>query len=168
MQKITTAILAVLLVISLSACSQSSNSPSQSHPSTSATDPIPDATQTNPTEDFQEILLVDNDQIKIAITGAETDPVWGYGLNVHLENKTDQNLMFTMDDTSVNGFMCDPFWAETVAAGKKSNTTVSWFESDFETNGITSVEEIEFTLRVYDSDDWLADDILNEKFTVNP
>ena len=118
--------------------------------------------------EFEKITLVDNDDITFTITGIDENGLMGYTLKVFLENRTDKDLMFAMDDTSVNGFMCDPFWAETVAAGKKSNTTVSWFETDFEENGIETVEEIVFTLRVYDSNDFLADDILNDTFTVNP
>ena len=106
--------------------------------------------------------------LTFTITGIEEDALMGYTLKVFLENKTEKELMFTLEDTSVNGFMCDPFWAETVAAGKKSNTTISWFETDFQDNGIETVEDITFTLRVYDNDDWMADDILKEVFTVNP
>ena len=76
--------------------------------------------------------------------------------------------MFTVESVSVNGFMCDPFWAESVAAGKKSNTSISWFASDFEDNGIQEVEEITFTLRVYDSNDFLAEDVFRDTITIQP
>ena len=73
-----------------------------------------------------------------------------------------------VDDVSVNGFMCDPFWAQSVAAGKKSNSSLSWLSSSFEENGIELVEEISFTLRVYDSDDFLAEDVFEKAFTIHP
>ena len=43
-----------------------------------------------------------------------------------------------------------------------------WSETSFEENEITEVEEIEMLIRVYDSEDWLADDIYSETVTLNP
>lgn len=83
-------------------------------------------------------------------------------------NKTDLELMFSTDGVAVNGFMCDPFWADSVAAGKRSNTEITWSEDDFAENGITEVTEITLPVRVYDNNDWSAEDIANEIFTVNP
>lgn len=115
-----------------------------------------------------EIVLYDNENCSMIITGFDPENVWGYTVNVYLENKTDQDLMFSIGDAAVNGFMCDPFWAETVAAGKRSNTTVSWMAQDFEENGITEVESLTLPIRVYDSEDWNTADLVNETFTVNP
>lgn len=183
MKKITSLALAALLAMSMAACGSSSapeTVPTTSETTEATTTVITTETPTETTEastetteaieenTFEEIVLVDNEDLTFKITAVENDDLWGYTLKVFLENKTDKELMFTLDNTSINGFMCDPFWAETVAAGKKSNTTISWFESEFEANGIETVEQIDFTLRVYDNGDWMADDILNEEFTVNP
>jgi hypothetical protein len=50
----------------------------------------------------------------------------------------------------------------------KSNSSISWFESEFEENGIESVEEIRFTLRVYDSKNFSAEDVFQGSFTIQP
>lgn len=175
MKKTISLALAALLSLSMAACgsSDSVTTPPTTEAVTQVTTaPATEATTVETTEAttaaFESIVLVDNEDITFSITGIEEDGLMGYTLKVFLENKTDRELMFTLEDTSVNGFMCDPFWAETVVAGKKSNTTISWFESDFQENGIESVEDITFTLRVYDNDDWMADDILKEVFTVIP
>lgn len=115
-----------------------------------------------------EIVLFDNEYAAMIVTGADPDNMWGYALNVYLENKTDKSLMFSASDVSVNGFMCDPFWAAEVAPGKRSNTAISWFTDDFEANGITEVESITLPISVSDADDWLAEDFVSETFTVNP
>lgn len=141
----------------------STSSPSVSTPAAT----VPPTSQ--PAENtFEEIVLADNDDILFKITGVENDPIWGYSLNVYIENRTEAELMFSIDDVSVNGFMCDPFWADSVTAGKKSNSSISWFESNFAENGITDVEEIVFTLRVYDCNDFTADDVLLQTFTIAP
>lgn len=115
-----------------------------------------------------EIVLFDNEDCAMIVTGFDPDNMWGYTMNVYLENKTDKNLMFSIDGAAVNGFMCDPFWADSIVSGKRSNTTISWMESDFEDNGITDVESLTLPIRVYDEDDWMAEDLINETFTVNP
>ena len=117
---------------------------------------------------FTEITLVDNETCTVIIKGIDEENLFGYALNVFLENKTDKELMFSLDKVSVNGFMCDPFWASTVSAGKKSNDQITFMDSDFETNGIEEVTEITFTLKVYENGDWLAGNLVEETFTVNP
>lgn len=120
----------------------------------------------NMTENFEEIVIVDDENCCFKITGVETDSIWGYTWKVYAENKTEKTLMFSFDDVAVNGYMCDPFWATEVTAGMKANSEISWFSDDFDSNGISEVENVEFTLRVSDSEDWLADPYLETVYTV--
>ena len=115
-----------------------------------------------------DTVIVDNDQITILVTGYPEDSFWGYVASVYLVNKTEKTLMFTVDDASVNGFMCEPFWACTVAPGKQAFESISWTESSLEENNITEIETIEMTFRVYDSDNIFDDDIYNESVTLTP
>jgi len=122
-----------------------------------------------PTEPaFEERVLVETEDVLVKLTGIVEDPVWGYTLKVYLENRTDDNLMFSVEDAAVNGFMCDPFWAAEVREGMKANEEISFFKSDFEANGITEVADIVFTLHVYDSDDWEKEDYVNQTVTIQP
>lgn len=116
----------------------------------------------------EDKVLFDNEYCKMIVTGFETDEIWGYTMKVYLENKTDTELMFSTDGVAVNGFMCDPFWADTVAAGKRSNTEITWSDTAFEENGITEVEEIVLPIRVSNNNDWMEDPYVEEAFTVNP
>ena len=77
-------------------------------------------------------------------------------------------MMFSWDDVSVNGYMIDPFWATSVSAGNKKITTISFSSSKFTDNGIDKVEEIEFELRVYDDENWMAKDFVKDVFTYKP
>ena len=70
--------------------------------------------------------------------------------------------VITIDDVSVNDFMCDPYWAETVAPGKKTYSDISWSESSLAGNGINYIENVEGRIKAYDSDDWMADDLFNQ------
>ena len=141
--------------------------PQATAPTTEVTT-VPEATIPETTAPVAELTLVDDENCTVIIKGYDADALLGYGVNVYLENKTDKELMFSVGEVSVNGYMCDPFWAATVSAGKKANEQIIFFESDLEANGIEIVEEITFTLNVYDSDDWLAEYLVKEVFTVNP
>ena len=129
---------------------------------------VPETTIPETTAPVTELTLVDDENCTVIIKGYDADALLGYGVNVYLENKTDKELVFSLGEVSVNGYMCDPFWATTVSAGKKANEQITFFESDLEANGIENVEEISFTLNVYDNADWLAEYLVKESFTVNP
>lgn len=165
---------AAAAALALTACSTTAETPTTESPRPPALeapalpDTIPPETDAPEQDGFTPIVLVDNDDVCVKITGTENDPVWGYTMNIYLENRTDQELLFTVDDVSINRYMCDPFWAESVGAGMKSNSSIYWFESSLAENSITDVEEIRFTLRVYDAADFFAEDVFLDSFTVTP
>ena len=68
----------------------------------------------------------------------------------------------------MNGFMVDPFWADSVCAGESAFSSISWSDSAFEENNITKVEEIEMKLRVYDAEDWSADAVYEDVVILKP
>lgn len=166
-KRILSMLLAVLLLASLAACGGASDA--QTDPTTA---PSGSTTQTTvPTSDtpaFAETVLVDTDDITFKITAIEDDSLWGYTLKAYLENNTDKELVFSFANTSVNGFMCAPLWAATVSAGMKANEEIHFSESDFQRNGIKEVTDITFTLHIYDNDNWTADYLVDEEFTIYP
>ena len=112
-------------------------------------------------------VIVDNESVTVIVTGYEEDTFYGYSVNMFLLNKTDKEIMFTANEVSVNGFMVDPLFANSVSGGKCAFASMTWFDTTFEENGITDVEEIEFILRAYDYNNWSAD-FANETITLNP
>lgn len=123
----------------------------------------PERTQTE-----GEQVFADTQDYQFVILSVEPDNFWGYTLKCYLENNTDTTLMFSWEDVSVNGLMIDSFWAQEVAAGKRAYGEISFFSTDFEDNGITDVEEIEFKLQITNYEDWLADPLVEEVFTFRP
>lgn len=116
----------------------------------------------------EDMILFDNDQCSMVIKSVNPDGDWGYTLNVYMENKTDMNLMFSVNDASINDIMCDPFWATTIAAGKSGHSEIYWFSDTLEENGITDVTTIDLPITVYDEDDIMTDRIVDETFTIDP
>jgi hypothetical protein len=76
--------------------------------------------------------------------------------------------MFSVGDAAINGFMCDHFFAQSVAPGKQCVTNISWTKDALGENGIETVENITLPIRVYDTENWLEDAIVNETFTITP
>ncbi len=115
-----------------------------------------------------DTVLVDNEFATVIVTGYTVDDIWGYTANLFIVNKTDVAIMVTVDEASVNGFMADPFYADSVGAGNCAFSTMSWSDTTFEENGITDVETIEFILQVYEENNWSADDFVNQQISLTP
>lgn len=114
-----------------------------------------------------QVVIADNEDLRFVIERVN-EAASEYSLQVYLENKTDRNLMYSWDMVSVNGYMIEPFWAMSVAAGKKACSEITFYRSDLEANGIENVSDIEFTLLVSDYDNWDASSLLEETYTYTP
>jgi hypothetical protein len=191
MKKFGALLLALALILSLAACGGESQSTSTSDKSDtsiktetsdasdegSSADQDADSSDAETEEDepeelpldFEEVTIIDNDECTVKITGIDEDNIWGYTLEAYLENKSaDKTYMFSVESAAINGVQCDPFFASEVAAGKKSNDEINFTDSTLEECGITEYTDIELTFRVYDSDDWLADDVAEETAHIYP
>lgn len=121
------------------------------------------------TSQSSDNVILDNEYVKVTVIGYEEDDIWGYSVNVFLENKSDTEVMFSVDEASVNGFMADPFWASSILPGKCAFSSITWYNTTLEENGITGdIEEIEFVLKAYDYENWLADYLAEETIILNP
>ncbi|MBR6528738.1 MAG: hypothetical protein IKT62_01745 [Firmicutes bacterium] len=118
---------------------------------------------------FSEVTAADNDEYSIKITGIEPDNEYGFTLKALFENKSsDKTYMYSVYSASINGVKCDPFFATTVAAGKKAKEEISFMTDDLEANGLTEFTEIELTFDVYDEDDWEAAGTAIETVVIYP
>ena len=106
---------------------------------------------------------MDNDDLTFVIYEVAEDS-WGKAFQCFAENKTGKNLVLTWDDASINGYMVEPYWAVQLPAGTKAYTDVSFMKEDLEKNEITDIQEVEFTLRAYDGEDWFNGDVLKETY----
>ena len=113
-------------------------------------------------------VIVDNEQCAFKIVSVDADNFWGYTLNVQLENKTNLNLSFSMDDVYVDGVYCDPYWYCDVEPGETVTDEVSFYTEDFEALGITEPTSITFLLTVYDDDNWEADNLVEDTYVFYP
>ncbi len=104
--------------------------------------------------------LYSGDGVYIALSGYSHDEMWGSdNVELYMENNTGRLLSVDIDDIAVNGFMFSGWGYKTIPDGKKAIVNVSLSESDFETNGIDEVEEVDFNISGTDSDTW--DDVFD-------
>lgn len=165
--KLLSAVLSLAVILSFVGCSDSSQETATTVPSTPPTTK-PNATEPQEKPKFQETVLVDNEDLLFKITSVGEDPIWGYTLKAQLENRTEQDLMFSLRSVSVNGYMCDPFFAATITGGMKANKDISFSKEDWEVIGIEEVTDVAFELVVYDKNDFSSDPVLEEEFVVYP
>ncbi|MFA5007512.1 MAG: hypothetical protein WC509_08660 [Candidatus Izemoplasmatales bacterium] len=132
----------------------------------SEADVVSPARPTSPSE----AVLVDDDHATFVVFDTYIDDIWGYSLDVYIENKsTEQTMMFTVDDVVVNGYLISSFWACALYPGSKAVTTIHLSESGFRDSGIVSADKIELYVRIYDDDDdWMADDLIDGRFVIYP
>lgn len=161
MKKIFALFLALIMMLSLCACGSTPDK-SGSAVVAPATKPV----ETTPS--FEEKTVVDKNNIKFILTSpAYADGFWGQMIDVRLENNTTNTLMYSLRDVSVNGYMIDVLFATEVAGGKKENTSITIFSTDLEKNKISTIDNIEFTLCVYDSENYTGEYLIQETYTLN-
>ena len=90
--------------------------------------------------------------IKIVGKYVEEDTFWGSAVLLYIENTTNQNIVVSCEDMSINGFMVSPMFYSEVFSEKMAMSTITIFQSDLEENGINSVEDIEVKFHIYNSD----------------
>ena len=130
------------------------------------TDSTPSVT---PTYTLSNAVIIDNDICTFTITEVDPSNSWGFTLKSSNTNKTaSTNLSFSVDDVSVNGYMIDPFWSTSALPGKTELSDISFSNATLSSLGITSVDEVEFRLRISDQDDWTSDALVDEVFTIYP
>ena len=113
-------------------------------------------------------VLVDREDLYFAIRDVKEDSVLGYSWQVYVENRTAKNLMFSFEKVAVNGVMCDPYWAEVIAAGKKGNCEIIWLQDSLTQRQIADIRKVEFTLNIYNDDDYTEAPLMHDPFTVYP
>lgn len=175
MKRMIGLILSITMLLSLTACSAEPEAPETEAPTAVTDAPTEEATEP-PTEvpnvitplGMEESVLVDDENCTFSVHFASESEYVGMTLDAVCTNKTDRTLMFTWNTVSVCGYLYDPLWAEEVAPGESVNSTVYIDTFQLEQYGITSVDEIEFTLYIFDSADFMAEPFVNEVFTIYP
>lgn len=167
MKKLAALLLTLSLIFSLSACGIGNliKTDKDTNNKNSSKVTIGDKTEIS----FTETVAVDNDECAIKITELDPDDIFGYVIKVRLENKSDEKTyMYTVESAAINGVQCETIFAADVSPETKANEEITLFTSELKDNGIVYFTDIELTFRVYDNDDWTADDVAKKTVHIYP
>ena len=181
MKRVFALLLCIAMLLSFAACGSLKEeekpvpTPAPTIPSMAAPTEEPTAAPTEaPTEPApvqtapENLTIVDTDQAAFVLAKVETSDHMGMRLHVQCVNKTDRALTFSWDQVSVCGYMYDPGWFEEISAGKTVSAAIDLDTYELEQMGIHSVDEITFTLNIFDSENWMEGSIVQDVFTVYP
>ena len=112
-----------------------------------------------------EVVLVDDENLTFIAEFVEEQDLY-YVVRCYMVNKTQEALMTSWENVTVNGLAVDPFWTTLIAPGKSAYAQVQFANSDLQALGIETVEEIAFNLMAYNEADWT--ELVNQAVTYQP
>ena len=130
-------ILVGILAVAMVGCSSSESEKVES----GNANKIEESKETSTTEEAikEEIVLVDDDTVKIVVTEKVNDEIFGPTYNFLIENKSDSKFTVQSRDTSIDGVMQEPVFSVDVMPGKKANGNMTFM--DVETlDGLKNLE----------------------------
>ncbi len=103
---------------------------------------------------IEETVLVDENDVKITATGL-TYTNYAVEVNLLVENNSDKNLSFYTGSigyspNAVNGYMLGGYMNTEVAAGKKTNETISYKFDELAVYGITKIADLQLGFEIKD------------------
>ncbi len=147
----------VLLAFSGMALGSASETPADTQPiSTSKPSSSDSGNEAPEAPAIEEQLLLEWEGIKITAKEYTQDSIWGDGIKVLIENDSDKSVGVGCSALIVNNYMLTDFFSETVAAGKKSNTTIHLSSQELEAAGIENVGQVELYFHFFDPDTYLT------------
>lgn len=152
MKRLLSIIFAVIMLVSLAACSNNKESDNNSsgdldksqQSSTEKQEAVPQAT-------IEETVLYDTNDIKITALSLTYDDYY-VNLNLLVENNTGTNLTFQASETTVNDFVQSPTMSFDVAAGQQSEGELSFMKKWLSNDYIDVIADIETKFRYFSSD----------------
>lgn len=153
--------LAIIMAMSLVACSGISESEVKETAEVVVGDSTEAAKNTEQTQapsksdvSIEETVLVEENGIKITAKSLVEDEFFGPEIKLLIENNSGKNLTFQCRNASVNGYMVDTMMSVDVADGKKANDSLTFSDSDFEQCGIETIANIEMAFHIFTTEDW--------------
>lgn len=103
---------------------------------------------------LDEKEIYNNNGIIVTARGIDNG-LMGTNISLNIQNTTDQDVLITAKDISVNDYVMSQagLYVE-VAAGKAANDNICLYASELEECGIDTIAEIEFFLVVSDNETW--------------
>ena len=102
----------------------------------------------------KDTILIDQDGVKLYLTGDYEFSGDYLRLNCVLINNTDKEISIDFEAVSINGWEVYGSGTGSVSAGKKKKDTLTFNAADAEVTEYEQIEEIEIKMYIYDSGSW--------------
>lgn len=102
--------------------------------------------------DDSGIELYNANDIRIIGKYVDENSFWGAGILLYIENNSDVNITVQCESIAVNGFMVDGLLSCEVYSDRRAIDDITLFSSDLEDNGITSIDDISLSFRIFNPD----------------
>ena len=113
-------------------------------------------------------VLMDTEELYVEVLGEEPNSSWGYGLNVKIVNRSERNLVVSLEQGNLNGCQVMTLFATQVAPGETVTDSIEWMSEDIKKYGITEITRISLKMEAYNPDDWMEDWIEGEWIDLYP
>ncbi len=100
----------------------------------------------------EEQVLMEQDGIKVTLTGIDAEGFMGPELKILAENDSDKPVIIQTADASINGIMANPSISCNIEPGKKANDSITFSASALEAACISTIKDVEIKLLVLDPD----------------
>ena len=100
--------------------------------------------------------LYNQDGIRIVGTVVDESSFWGSAVLLYLENNSNDDVIVSCDDMSINGFMVDGYLYSMIYAGKMAVDEIIILQTDLDENEIKSVEDIELAFYIINADTYMT------------
>lgn len=108
----------------------------------------------NYTYDNSGTPIYNENDIEIVVKGLSNDSILGPSLVVYISNNGSQDVTVQTRDVSINGFMVTAMLSCDVKPGKHAIDTVSFLNSEIKENDIKTVDNVELSFHIFDSNSW--------------
>lgn len=150
MKRMICIMVALLLVVSLVACGGNGDVIAPGNSANGGDS----GTKTSAEVTVEPATILDEEGVKIELKELDADGLFGAELKVLIENTTDKDLTVQCRNSSVNGYMVETMFSADVAAGKKTNDSITLYSSDLELSGIETIADIELSFHIFTTEDW--------------
>ena len=108
-------------------------------------------------------ILVDNEYAQVVVTGGKANQFGGYNINLFVVNKSEADILFSVDSVAVNDFSVNPYSIANISAAHCKFVSLELSEDDIKNNKIDKVEDVELHLNISDLEDFSKEPYYDDK-----
>lgn len=97
-------------------------------------------------------VLYEGNGVKIVGKYVDEYTILGKAIVLYLENNSDENVVISCDDLSINGYMITEYFSATVYKDKYALDYILLSTTDLEENDIKEINDVELKFRIYNSE----------------